>query len=264
MPAYNAADFISEAIESVIDQEYRNWELIVVDDGSTDSTSALIQSYGDSRIRYIYQHNQGVSSARNKALEVMGGDFFCFLDSDDCFPMGALQAQVDYMISHPECTLLGGQVRVMNTNLTETLSTFQPTYFGNPLSEYVRLKNTCFYSITGFVRHKPFQHYNFNPKVTHGEDLLFYIHLAANSEVCFHSIEGETYIYRRSPDSTMSNLQGLSKGYETLYRYIRDNNYSNGKDLCMLKFKVFRIMSFSCLKKGQYLEAVKSIKLLFL
>lgn len=264
MPAYNAAKYIEDAIKSVITQGYKNWELIIIDDGSTDESAALVSSISDQRIKYFYQKNQGVSAARNKALEIMQGDFFSFLDADDCFPENALANQVEYMLQHPDCTILGGRVRTRNADFSQTLRFFQPTFSGNPLREYVRLKDTCFFSITGFVRRAPVQMYRFQTELTHGEDLLFYIDLAADPSTQFHSCSFETYVYRSSDGSAMANLPGLGRGYAFLYRYIRENKYGTRLDRCILKWKILRIMTLSYLKKRQYLRALQSFKYLFL
>ncbi len=83
--------YVREAIESLIAQSYSNWELIVVDDGSIDSTETIINSIDDSRVRYIYQQNGGVSSARNRGLDMVRGDYITFLDADDTLPVDSLK-----------------------------------------------------------------------------------------------------------------------------------------------------------------------------
>ena len=85
MPAYNRETYIRESIDSVLAQSFTDFELIVVDDGSTDSTAGIVQSYTDSRIRLIRQPNRGVSVARNAGLEAVRGQFITFLDSDDLY-----------------------------------------------------------------------------------------------------------------------------------------------------------------------------------
>lgn len=85
MPAYNRETYIRESIDSVLAQSFTDFELIVVDDGSTDSTAGIVQSYTDSRIRLIRQPNRGVSVARNAGLEAARGQFITFLDSDDLY-----------------------------------------------------------------------------------------------------------------------------------------------------------------------------------
>lgn len=85
MPVFNRQDFIKVAIDSVIIQSFTNWELIIVDDGSTDNTAKVIKSIDDSRIRYVYQENQERSVARNNGIKKASGEYICFLDSDDYY-----------------------------------------------------------------------------------------------------------------------------------------------------------------------------------
>lgn len=86
MPTYNRAKFISTAIESVINQTFNNWELIIIDDGSIDDTNNIVSNYlKDSRVRYFYQKNQERSVARNNGISKARGEFICFLDSDDYY-----------------------------------------------------------------------------------------------------------------------------------------------------------------------------------
>lgn len=84
MPVYNGAHFIQEALESVFKQTYKNCEIIVIDDGSKDDTRSVLEPFFN-RIRYIYQNNQGVSSARNRGIQEARGEFIAFLDADDFF-----------------------------------------------------------------------------------------------------------------------------------------------------------------------------------
>ena len=84
VPAYNASKYIRDCIDSVLSQNYSNFELIIVDDGSTDETKSIVYEYSsDTRIKYVYQNNTGVSSARNKGILESNGDYICFVDADD-------------------------------------------------------------------------------------------------------------------------------------------------------------------------------------
>ena len=83
IPTYNRATFLPKAIESVLSQTYTDWELIIVDDGSTDNTKDVVSQYGDSRIRYVYQQNAERSAARNNGIMHAMGDYICFMDSDE-------------------------------------------------------------------------------------------------------------------------------------------------------------------------------------
>ena len=91
LPVFNGKRFIAKAIESVLDQSLKDFELIIVDDGSTDSTREIIDSFDDERIILISQPNQGPGQARNSGLEVASGEYVMFLDADDWFCSDALE-----------------------------------------------------------------------------------------------------------------------------------------------------------------------------
>jgi teichuronic acid biosynthesis glycosyltransferase TuaG len=102
-PCYNSVDYIAETIESVIAQTYKNWEMIVIDDCSTDGSYEIILSYAekDRRIRfYRMKKNGGAAKARNKAIEISNGEYLAFLDSDDLWLPDKLEKQLWFMIEN--------------------------------------------------------------------------------------------------------------------------------------------------------------------
>ena len=102
MPAFNAEKFIKDAIISVTRQTYPHWELIVIDDGSTDSTAAIVKEYAslDDRIKYVHQENAGQGQARNHGLKVAKGHYVAFLDADDQWLPEMLLTQVKTIFRH--------------------------------------------------------------------------------------------------------------------------------------------------------------------
>ncbi len=96
----NGEKYIGRAIDSIICQTYTAWKLIIVDDGSTDNTASIINSYNDKRIRYIHQNAFGVSSARNKGIENACGKYIVFLDADDTLVPESLSVRVKDMNNH--------------------------------------------------------------------------------------------------------------------------------------------------------------------
>lgn len=108
-PTYNREKTLSQAVESVLSQTYKNWELIIIDDGSTDNTREMLSKYlNDPRIKYRYQNNSGQSTARNHALKLYTGKLVCFLDSDDFWPDNKLERQVNLMKVHPTVDIIHG------------------------------------------------------------------------------------------------------------------------------------------------------------
>ena len=105
IPAYNCAPFIGESLDSVYRQTYRNWEVIVIDDGSTDETRAILAPH-TGRIRYFYQENRGTAAARNAGVRQARGELIAFLDNDDIWLPEKLERQVQVMQGSPECGLV--------------------------------------------------------------------------------------------------------------------------------------------------------------
>jgi glycosyltransferase involved in cell wall biosynthesis len=106
MPAYNSEKTITESIKSVLCQTYKFWELIIINDGSTDNTENLIKSFNDNRIIYIYQNNKGVSAARNLGLTLSTGSYIGFLDSDDIWESNKLEIQINYFKNNNEISMI--------------------------------------------------------------------------------------------------------------------------------------------------------------
>ena len=104
IPTYNRGWILEEAVDSVLAQTYTDFELIVVDDGSTDDTRALLQPFGQ-RIAYVHQDNQGVSAARNTGLRLARGELIALLDSDDLWKPAKLARQVAFFHAQPEAQI---------------------------------------------------------------------------------------------------------------------------------------------------------------
>lgn len=106
IPTFNRANFIVDAVQSVLNQTFNNFELIVVDDGSTDDTRIRLARLSDPRLTYVWQENKGRSSARNVALRLAVGTYIAFLDSDDLYLPDKLETQVGYLNGHPEVGMI--------------------------------------------------------------------------------------------------------------------------------------------------------------
>ena len=98
MPSWNTSRFIGKSIESVLNQTYSNWELIIVDDCSTDDTDSVVAAYSDDRIKYIKnERNSGAAITRNRAIREANGEWIAFLDSDDLWEPEKLEKQINFM-----------------------------------------------------------------------------------------------------------------------------------------------------------------------
>ena len=108
MPVYNSEKYVSDAIESVCNQSYKTWELLIVNDGSTDHSSKIIDDYAkkDSRIKVFHRINEGVSMARNYALDKCNGNYITFIDSDDVYHPERLKKMVQIFVQNPDCDIV--------------------------------------------------------------------------------------------------------------------------------------------------------------
>ena len=102
IPTVNRKDFLKIAVNSVFDQTFDDFEIIIIDDGSTDDTKQMLYEYSDKRIKYFYQENKGVSFARNKGLEQSNGKYIAFLDSYDSWVENKLEKTFEYINNFPE------------------------------------------------------------------------------------------------------------------------------------------------------------------
>ena len=118
MLTYNRANYIPLAIQSVLDQTYQNWELLIQDDGSTDETSTIVARYTDSRIRYIPDPiNKGLTQKRMESLKSATGTYVAILDSDDIWSdTNKLTAQVAHLEANPLCAVVGTQITLIDAD----------------------------------------------------------------------------------------------------------------------------------------------------
>jgi len=110
IPVYNGERYLAESLESVLNQSYRSFEIILIDDGSTDSTAAVAK-YFSSKIKYARQSNAGMGAARNKGISLAAGDYFAFLDADDLFMKDKLSVQVAAFKEDPKLDMVFGHVQ---------------------------------------------------------------------------------------------------------------------------------------------------------
>ena len=105
IPAYNAAQYIKHSINSILNQTFSDFEILIVDDGSTDNTKEIIQTIEDKRVQYIHQRNGGVSSARNTGIRNANGEYICFLDSDDLWKPDHLEVISNLINKYPKASV---------------------------------------------------------------------------------------------------------------------------------------------------------------
>jgi teichuronic acid biosynthesis glycosyltransferase TuaG len=258
MAAKNAEGTISAAIASVLQQDYENWELLVVNNASSDQTQAKIDAFSDPRIRTFSCVTPGVSSARNTALNQTKGSLLCFLDADDYLPGSSLRKREERFSRLPEVAFVDGLVHFYNLNFEHLTRIHSPTLQNsNPFAELLALQGSCFAGITWMVRWDSENNTRFDSSLTHGEDLLFFTSLAAKGGN-YAFVDTDVYHVQTTPNSAMRDLSGQEAGYKLLEERFSDLS-QNKSWRPVFRKKARRILIRSYLKRAQFLAATRVV-----
>ena len=117
MPTLNVEKYVRESIDSIIDQTFKNFEFIIIDDGSTDSSKLIINSYSDDRVVFVEnEHNIGLTKSLNKGIELAKGEYIARMDADDISELTRFEKQYNYLINNPKCDVLGTWGNLIDEN----------------------------------------------------------------------------------------------------------------------------------------------------
>lgn len=242
IPVYNGEKYISDAIESIEDQTYKNIEIIVIDDGSTDNTYNILKKYNN--IKYVYQTNSGPAAARNHGIEISKGDFIAFLDCDDLYEKNKIEKQVIELISNREIDIVYNDVKMVDNNL-DIIDILKPECVIEdrknflamllfrqliPLPPSIMVRKRCFA-----------EGIKYNQNYINAEDYDFIIKLAERYR--FKYINEQLYIYRRHQENLTNNHKMQvrnekniikSLGINYIKATIEQSNYSKNEKILLL------------------------------
>jgi glycosyltransferase involved in cell wall biosynthesis len=201
MSVYNGEKYLREAIESILNQTFTDFEFIIIDDGSTDESAAIINSYNDARIRLIQQENKGLASALNVGLKTARGKYIARMDADDVSLPERLEAQFWFLEHHAECVVVGSEALVIDMN-GEYLYTFRHPSTWEEIRN-VLPKCPFFHSATMFRKQVAMQYGGYYEEIRHHfEDMILWNRMAQLGEL--RNIERPLIKYRLVP-SAISN-----------------------------------------------------------
>lgn len=213
VPCYNQAEYLFDALESVHNQTYLNWECLIIDDGSTDNTRELAQLFTtkDSRFVYFYKENGGVSSARNLGLKNIKGKYIQFLDCDDVLDSKKLQLslhQLELNNNNQNVKIVICNFRMFTDNITISsppFCTLYPSHFN--LKGFLYEWNVSFslQMQCGFFENSLFEKIHFPENLSAQEDWIVWVSLfKTGCEAIF--IDETLAYYRLNPNSRMSTI----------------------------------------------------------
>ena len=203
MAVYNGEKYIEQAIESVLSQTYKDLELIVCDDGSTDNTRKIVQRYEN--VIYIYQNHKGQSSARNAGISVSRGDYIAFLDADDLYSADKLKKQLEAFIVDETADIVYNDVIVTDKNL-KYLNILKSEGRFEKREDFLAaiiFRQVIAGPICMMLKRKCIEKIKWNEGLKYAADYEYIIKLA--HEYNFKYLEQPLYIYRRHENNLSNN-----------------------------------------------------------
>jgi glycosyltransferase involved in cell wall biosynthesis len=224
MPAYNAAEHIAESIESVLIQNYRNFELIIVDDGSTDDTKDIVAGFKDDKIKYFYKDNGGPSGARNLAISNAGGQYIMPLDADDMMVLDYIAKHLAESEKHPEADLIYCDDCLVDENVKPIRIIERPEYSNR--KSLIRDIFRCGYPIIPFrtcIRKSVIDKIGFyDEDLIVGEDYDM-IRRFVQHGLKVHHLQDAIYLRRMGIDSLSRNFNArkAKSHFEVVKRFVK-------------------------------------------
>lgn len=224
MPVYNGEKYIKQAIASILGQTYPSFELLIIDDCSTDASRSIIQSYDDARIRLVVnEHNLGLIRTLNIGLNEAKGKYFARMDQDDIAEPDRLLLQSQYLDNHPDCGVVGSTVRLIDQRgiVTGEWSDDVRRVSNADIKRYLPRAN-CLAHPTIMGRTALLKHYSYNERQHHAEDYDLWLRLAAD-DVHIEKISQPLLRYRiHQASMTQQSLQptGLGKNTRTKGQFL--------------------------------------------
>ncbi len=265
IPCYNAEKYIAETIESVIKQTYQNWELIIIDDGSTDQSSAKIKPFlSNKKITYYHQKNAGVSAARNHGATLAEGKYLAFLDADDIWKNNFLSTLVGILDDNANVVLTNGNSEVIDEhgalvdmqyqghgkNVVDDVVTFSQGYTTFPSN--ILCRKSAFEKTGGF-----------NTALSNVADKMFFLDIQKYGLI--KHVDTLLLQYREHPSSMHNNLNLMIRDYLKFYKIVKEKKlFASHRQQRICRSKIYRIIAGECYYQKQYIKMLPyTIKYIF-
>ncbi len=272
VPVYNKQQYVARCISSILGQSYKEFELIIVNDGSTDDSKKICESFADERIRLIDTENGGVSRARNHALDVADGEFVLFVDSDDWVEKDYLEHLMRDADSKSFDMMIFGLTRVYQNGSKKRVE--MPDWSEEQFySQYMYLQDVLSVGITGFVCNKLIRQsfinlytIRFDPNVRMAEDVNFYLDVLQHNPRVVTSRECGYYYLQEADNSSFFQRNvdffALMSIWKKCYMMLDRKGYGNVDNRQRLYQKIFELydahfLEESNLDKGKIQKDLK-------
>lgn len=252
IPLYNKAPYVRKAVESVIKQTFGNWELIVVDDGSTDGGGDVVRSFSDNRIRFVKQENAGVSVARNRGVAKSTAPYICFLDADDWWEPTFLEEMAKLIAEYPDAGIYGTNYYIVKNGKRRLAPIGVEEGFVEGEVNYCQVyaKTLCMPLWTGAVC-MPRAVFNiaggFPAGIKLGEDFLLWIQVALKHKVVL--LNKPLSNYNQDVDSSFRGTHNKRYDPNTFMtfhfdRFAEEEEKNNDLKILLDRLRVYSLMNF--------------------
>jgi len=193
MPVYNAAKYLKKAIDSILSQNYKDWELIIINDGSTDNSAEIVNGYTDERIRYLENPvNLGLIKTLNKGIDYCRGKYIARMDADDISLPDRLGRQVAFLDTHPDYLMCGTNAAVINDQ-DERIGKIR-NFTDNNFLQIHLLFSVPFVHPSTMIRREVLQNNKYNEQYRHVEDYELWCRIARQGKIA--NLKKELFEYR--------------------------------------------------------------------
>ena len=253
IPLYNKAPHIQNTINSVLGQRSQNFEVIVVDDGSTDGGGEIVEAIDDPRIHLFRQKNAGVSAARNKGIELAQGDYIAFLDADDLWLPNHLETHNQLINKYPACGMYGSAYFVINHNrkYTKNYHANKPKgwHYQFNFEGYLDfiIEHSPYWTGVTSIRKSVFREVGlFEEDMVRGQDQDMWLRVALHSTVAF--INEITATYNRDVVNPSSDrwLPVLNQGLQRHAAMVKSDDFSS-----ITKTKIYEYYAKRMIDRGR-------------
>lgn len=243
VPVFKVEDYLEQCIESILNQPFIDFELILVDDGSPDNCGKICDSYSlnDNRIRVIHKKNGGLSSARNVAIEVARGKYLSFIDSDDFISNDFYQDNMEYLMTHPDTDMLVLQVCHYDNKINKLIYNEKRELIGyNEIVNYMFSENYLGSAWINIYNKEIFNHLRY-PEGQIFEDGFILPEIVEKTKKIFITNTG-IYYYRKRDDSIMQEKKTIKSWCDILSTHVKQLDYCctipDNKKIFIEKYKI--------------------------
>lgn len=230
MPVYNAEDHIRESIESVLNQTYSNFEFIIIDDGSTDSSLEIIKQYNDERIKVLEQDNRGVAISLNKGISISKGTLIARQDSDDISLPNRFEKQCEFMNANPNISLLGTYSQLIDEE-NNVIKSYTAPSENNKLRDLTFKKNPFIHGSV-MIRKEILKKCGlYREQFLLSQDYDLWLRISEVGEISM--LPDFLYKYRIWKNSVSSTKTALKRKFDDIARELAKERRKHGYDLLM-------------------------------